>query len=598
MNKYTHKIPFVKRILYFLPALAIAVLIFCFSAQPSTDSSGLSRTVTEDLIRAVSGTFGLSLTAAQIVTAVSKYEHLVRKLAHFTEYAVFGLALTCGYRRNGLRGRKLFFTALCTLALYAGSDEFHQLFVPGRSSQLRDVCIDTAGGAVGTLLGLKQFHPGQNRSVKSDKTSTIVLLLTAGLLLSAFLRPLEIHASSGTITFDANGGTGSMDAVQVSDGDTLPASTFSRYGYIFRGWSTDPDASEAELDDQDTVETGTDETLYAVWEPQLYIIHFDGSGVTNNSAEDMYAYYGTSIPLEKNHFFRQGHRFLGWIDTATGTRYSNEQSVLNLQSGSTYSTKIRTIDNGTPTNSKYTFRSTQGSCVYTKDGVRYLLTASIVNDSAYNKGDTSHYENILCKYNLDTGELVDSVRNLAFDHGNSICYCPDNDHIYIAEGGAYEGYPSGVMELDGDLNYITEYNFPLLTHIWAISCSDGYFYVIGRNSGSRNSFCVLNQNMQTLSITAVDDYYSGYSSQGIAADNSFLYAISAGFKTYDWKTKQRISVFSHAGEYLGVFTIDIPEEVEDISIDGDYMYLSTNEHAQSTIYQARIPKETLHAIWD
>ena len=36
--------------------------------------------------------------------------------------------------------------------LYAASDEIHQLFVPGRSGQLRDVFLDSAGVAAGILL--------------------------------------------------------------------------------------------------------------------------------------------------------------------------------------------------------------------------------------------------------------------------------------------------------------------------------------------------------------------------------------------------------------------------------------------------------------
>ena len=36
--------------------------------------------------------------------------------------------------------------------LYAASDEIHQLFVPGRSGQLRDVLLDSAGVAAGILL--------------------------------------------------------------------------------------------------------------------------------------------------------------------------------------------------------------------------------------------------------------------------------------------------------------------------------------------------------------------------------------------------------------------------------------------------------------
>ncbi len=103
--------------------------------------------------------------------------------------------------------------------------------------------------------------------------------------------------------------------------------------------------------------------------------------------------------------------------------------------------------------------------------------------------------------------------------------------------------------------------------------------------------------MKTLSITAVDDYYENYSSQGIASDGTFIYAVSAGFRDYNWKNRQRISVFTHEGEYLGVFSIDLSDEIEDISLDGDYMYLTTNEHSGTTVYRARIPSVTLSAIW-
>ncbi len=176
----------------------------------------------------------------------------------------------------------------------------------------------------------------RNNPLSRQKTGSLAACaaaLTLSLALSLSLSlSLPVQASTGTVHFDANGGSGSMDDASLSDGDALPVSTFSRYGYIFRGWSGDPDAKQAAYHDQGTLPTGGDQTLYAVWEPQLYIIHFDGSGVTSESAQDMYAYYGTPVSLEKNHFFRQGHRFLGWIDTATGTRYSNQQNVLNLQS--------------------------------------------------------------------------------------------------------------------------------------------------------------------------------------------------------------------------------------------------------------------------
>ena len=39
--------------------------------------------------------------------------------------------------------------ALLIVALYAASDEFHQMFVPERTAHVTDVLIDTAGGATG-----------------------------------------------------------------------------------------------------------------------------------------------------------------------------------------------------------------------------------------------------------------------------------------------------------------------------------------------------------------------------------------------------------------------------------------------------------------
>ena len=411
---------------------------------------------------------------------------------------------------------------------------------------------------------------------------------------------MTVHAVSNTVTFHPNGGTGSMEPVLLEVGkDKLPACTFTRYGYVFRGWMTSPFGTSCEYEDQSVLpEDSESMTLYALWEPQMYIIHYAPNGASLGEMADSYGIYDQPTRLLGNLYTNPGHLFSRWIDTNTGRFYSNLDLVRNLHSGNTYSQAVITVDAGLPENTDYKFKSTQGSCVYEENGTTYLVTAASINDKAYNSGDLSHYETVLNKYDLSTGKLVKKVRNLAFDHGNGICYNDSNGHLYIAEGGTCAGYPSGVMELDQDLNVVREYNFPLLTHIWAIAYADHHFYLIGRNKDSRNSFCDLNDDMQTLSITPVDEYYAqNFSSQGIATDGSFIYAVSAGFKAYDWKSKQRINVFTTAGKYLGVWTIDIPYEAEDLTIIGPYAYISTNEGAKSTLYRTRIPAVTLTATW-
>lgn len=74
--------------------------------------------------------------------------HLVRKLAHFTEFAVLGALL--GWR-SGMLGRGRLRPFLWGAAA-ACADETIQRFVPGRGPGLRDVCIDSCGVAAGVFL--------------------------------------------------------------------------------------------------------------------------------------------------------------------------------------------------------------------------------------------------------------------------------------------------------------------------------------------------------------------------------------------------------------------------------------------------------------
>lgn len=70
-----------------------------------------------------------------------------------------------------------------------------------------------------------------------------------------------------TLTYDANGGTGTMDKVTADAGTaiTLAANKFTRNGYTFAGWNTAKDGSGASYKDQAEVKLTEDMTLYAQW---------------------------------------------------------------------------------------------------------------------------------------------------------------------------------------------------------------------------------------------------------------------------------------------------------------------------------------------
>ena len=72
---------------------------------------------------------------------------LIRKIAHFGEYAVLSLLYRRALRLSGVKHATLI--AIIFSACYAITDELHQGFVDGRSPQMTDVFIDTLGACAG-----------------------------------------------------------------------------------------------------------------------------------------------------------------------------------------------------------------------------------------------------------------------------------------------------------------------------------------------------------------------------------------------------------------------------------------------------------------
>lgn len=79
---------------------------------------------------------------------------LLKKIGHFGIYAILALLVLRAFTTwegEKVRDLKVLWAALAVCALYAASDETHQLFVPGRHGAVADVLIDT-GGALCMLL--------------------------------------------------------------------------------------------------------------------------------------------------------------------------------------------------------------------------------------------------------------------------------------------------------------------------------------------------------------------------------------------------------------------------------------------------------------
>ena len=70
---------------------------------------------------------------------------LIRKLAHMSEYAILALFTYYALIKIAFNKRIIFQITFLISFLYACSDEFHQLFISGRSGQFTDVLIDSTG---------------------------------------------------------------------------------------------------------------------------------------------------------------------------------------------------------------------------------------------------------------------------------------------------------------------------------------------------------------------------------------------------------------------------------------------------------------------
>lgn len=127
-------------------------IIFIFSNQKSDESTKESSRVIDFIITI---TEKINNKKMDEIKRKEIYEYLsypVRKAAHVTIYLILGI-ITCNvvllYKINI---KEIIIISILICALYATSDEIHQIFISGRSGQLIDVILDTCGSTLGILL--------------------------------------------------------------------------------------------------------------------------------------------------------------------------------------------------------------------------------------------------------------------------------------------------------------------------------------------------------------------------------------------------------------------------------------------------------------
>lgn len=143
-----------------LTALTVAAVaaIFFNSSQSAIESSERSSPLTDWVNGILSG---LSIP-------FSVTEKFIRKLAHFTEYAILGTMLSVTYYLYLLKIRTALISTLITGAAIAVIDEIIQLFSEGRSCRISDMLLDFSGVAFASVIVMLIVRAKANKRRKKQ----------------------------------------------------------------------------------------------------------------------------------------------------------------------------------------------------------------------------------------------------------------------------------------------------------------------------------------------------------------------------------------------------------------------------------------------
>lgn len=129
-----------KKLYKYLPLLIWMLIIFLLSNEVADTSSSRSDAIVNILT-----------TSLNVSWSESLLTFLTRKAAHIIAYFILGILVFNVTRTYSIIVRRAIVLSIALAFAYSISDELHQLFIPGRSGEIRDVIIDTTASTVGVL---------------------------------------------------------------------------------------------------------------------------------------------------------------------------------------------------------------------------------------------------------------------------------------------------------------------------------------------------------------------------------------------------------------------------------------------------------------
>lgn len=131
--------------------------------------------------------------------------------------------------------------------------------------------------AAGTVVTVE--FPANSLNVSTARNFTLEFnntLTGSGAMVDQTVVTLAGGVSNYTVTFNSNGGSGTMANQVTAAAAALTANSFTNEGYAFNGWNTSADGTGTAYADGASYAFNADLTLYAQWKATLANTGFDG----------------------------------------------------------------------------------------------------------------------------------------------------------------------------------------------------------------------------------------------------------------------------------------------------------------------------------
>ena len=338
-----------------------------------------------------------------------------------------------------------------------------------------------------------------------------------------------------TVTFDANGGEGSMAAQTFEYGvdGTLTANSFNRANFKFTGWNTKADGTGATYADEGSIIDLTEDiTLYAQW--QIWSGWYTDTVGTTYYVESEQPYYSQWATIDGNtyYFNEQSYIVKGLYKTTSQDGTYEATFVFDDETGIFLSDKSGLHDSGADT---YWIQNGE---VVEEAGLQRVVTES---------GEVNYYYFAVSK-NVEENpdlEVTKAVKNL-LPEGGKDCWIHKTNDLPLPEWGYYfdengvilhdpDTSKNGILKEDGVLYYYVD---GIKAPAGLIKIGDDYYYTNSKGQliVDQTYYCTRMNDLLPEGSYAFDEdgklIQPDSSKDGIVAENGSLYYYKNGQITY------------------------------------------------------------------